>query len=180
MALEDPTHFSGIVSDGTGSLTNTDVLDLAGFDTKASVNYVGGTSFGVVIVSENNKVATIDVGANTTHWTKPVSDGHGGILIEDPVQNDVAPNANTSHAWSIAGADSFVFKSNPGLNAALDADHSPVWPEPDHPDSVGKLAQFLQNHDAAGLPTLPGLQDTVTPDSLKAQLLSHHNEFHFV
>ena len=55
-----------------------------------------------------------------------------------------------------------------------------AWPEPDHPDSAGKLAQFLQNHDAAGLPTLPGLQDSVTPDSLKTQLLSHHNEFHFV
>jgi hypothetical protein len=180
LALEDPTHFSGIVSDSTGSLTNTDVLDLAGFDTKASVNYIGGTSLGVVVVSENGKVATIAVGANTTHWTKPVSDGHGGILIEDPVQNDAAPNANTSHAWSTAGADSFVFKSSPGANAALDADHSPVWPEPDHPDSAGKLAQFLQTHDAAGLPNLPSLLDTVTPDSLKTQLLSHHNEFHFV
>ena len=83
------------------------MLDLAGFDAKASVNYIGGTSLGVVVVSENGKVATIAVGSNTTHWTKPVSDGHGGILIEDPVQNDAAPNANTSHAWSTAGADCF-------------------------------------------------------------------------
>jgi hypothetical protein len=180
LVLEDPTHFSGTVSDSSGNLTNTDVLDLAGFDTKASVNYIGTKAGGVVLVSEAGKLATIDVGANTTNWTKPVSDGNGGILIKDPVQNDAAPNVNTSHAWSTAGADSFVFKSNPGANAVLDADHSPVWPEPDHPDSAGKLAQFLQNHDAAGLPTMPGLQDTVTPDSLKTQLLSHHNEFHFV
>jgi 3-hydroxymyristoyl/3-hydroxydecanoyl-(acyl carrier protein) dehydratase len=180
LALEDPTHFRGIISDSTGSLTDKDVLDLAGFDTKASIIYVGGTSLGAVVVSENGKVATIAVGANTTHWTKPVSDGHGGILIEDPVENDAAPNANTSHGWSTAGADSFVFKTNPGANAALDAEHSPVWPEPDHPGSVAKLAQFLQNHDVAGLPTIPGLQDSVTPDSLKTQLLSHHNEFHFI
>jgi hypothetical protein len=30
-----------------------------------------------------------------THWTKPASDGHGGILIEDGVQSDAASNANT-------------------------------------------------------------------------------------
>ena len=197
LALENPTHFTGFVSDSTGSMTDKDVLDLAGFDTKASVTYVGGTSLGVVVVSENNKVATIAVGANTTHWTKPVSDGHGGILIEDPVQNDAAPNANAaatpaladnadkgtrapthdaSHAWSTA--DGFVFKTDPGANIVFDADHSPIWPEPDHPGSTGNVAQFLLNHAAAELTNIP--HDAGTPDSLKIQLLLHHNEFHFV
>jgi hypothetical protein len=201
LVLEDPTHFSGLVSDSTGNLTNNDVLDLAGFDTKASVIYLGGTSLGAVIVSENGKIATIEVGANTTHWTKPVSDGHGGILIEDPVENDVAPPANpgatpsmadntdkatqppahdASHAWSTAGADGFVFKIDPGANLAPDFGHGPAWLELGHSDSAGKVAQVMPNHDAAELPNPQALHDALTPDSLKAQLLLHHNEFHFV
>ncbi len=130
-----------------------------------------------------------------------MNDGHGGILIEDPVQNDAAPSADTgatpsiadntdkgtqppthdaSRAWSTACADSFVFKTDPGTNAALEAGHSPVWLELGYPDAGGKVAQVLQNHGAAELPNIPGLHDGVTPDGLKAQLLLHHNEFHFV
>jgi len=37
-----------------------------------------------------------------THWTKPVSAGHGAILIEDPVQSDAASNANAG-ASSVDG-----------------------------------------------------------------------------
>ena len=39
--LEDPTHFGGTISDSGGSMTAADVIDVAGFDTSASVSYSG-------------------------------------------------------------------------------------------------------------------------------------------
>jgi hypothetical protein len=130
-----------------------------------------------------------------------VSDGHGGILIEDPVQNDSTPNANNgatpsvadntnkgvqapaqdaSHAWSTASTDGFVFKADAGANSPFDAGHSPTWLDLGHSDTAGKAAQAMQSQDAAELPNLQALHDALTPDSLKTHLLSHHSEFHFV
>jgi len=129
LILKDPTHFSGIISDSTGSLTINDKVDLAGFDTTAKVSYFGTTSFGVVTVKESNH-ATVNllVGANSTHWSAPVSDGNGGILIHDPpastsdavdsmVMNDPGPaasgtivaNAPDQTLSSLAASDTFVF-----------------------------------------------------------------------
>jgi len=51
LVLEDPAHFSGTVSDSTGSMTSGDVLDLIGFDTGATVTYSGNGSGGTVTVT---------------------------------------------------------------------------------------------------------------------------------
>ena len=93
LVLEDPAHFNGTVSDATGSMTASDVLDLIGFDTDAHVSYNGDTSSGIVTVTEaGHTTANIKVAANSTHWTTtPVSDGHGGILIHDPPADDSSP-----------------------------------------------------------------------------------------
>ncbi|MEA2920982.1 MAG: large repetitive protein, partial [Bradyrhizobium sp.] len=85
LILKDPANFHGIISDSGGSLTTGDVLDLVGFDTNATVSYSGFKSGGFVTVSEtNHTTVSLQVGANSTHWSTPVSDGHGGILIHDP------------------------------------------------------------------------------------------------
>jgi hypothetical protein len=93
LVLEDPGHFSGTVSDSTGSMTSGDILDLIGFDTSATVSYTGSSSGGTVMVTESSHAtANIKVGPNSTHWTTtPVSDGHGGILIHDPPADDSSP-----------------------------------------------------------------------------------------
>ena len=53
LILKDPTHFTGIISDSGGSLTSTDVVDVAGFDTSASVSYSGIRSGGIVTVKRD-------------------------------------------------------------------------------------------------------------------------------
>ena len=85
LILKDPTHFTGTISDSSGSMTAADVVDLAGFDTGAHVSYFGNSSSGIVAVSEaGHATVHLNVGANSTHWSAPVSDGNGGILIHDP------------------------------------------------------------------------------------------------
>jgi hypothetical protein len=130
LILKDPTHFTGIISDSGGSLTSTDVVDVAGFDAGASVSYVGLKSGGIVTISETGHTAVnLIVGANSTHWSAPVTDGHGGILIHDPpadtsgqvlgsvVMDDPAPAATSTIVASApnqvltgtAASDTFVF-----------------------------------------------------------------------
>ena len=84
LILKDPTHFTGTISRSGGSLDNGDVIDVAGFDATATVSYKGTTSGGTMTISESNHTVTLDVGANSTHWSPGVTDGHGGILIHDP------------------------------------------------------------------------------------------------
>jgi hypothetical protein len=88
LILKDPTHFTGTISDssGSGSMTAADVIDVAGFDTSAHVVYSGTTSSGIVTISEaGHTTVHLNVGANSTHWSSPVSDSSGGgILIHDP------------------------------------------------------------------------------------------------
>ena len=85
LILKDPTHFSGTISDSGGSMTSTDVIDVAGFDTSASVSYSGTTSSGIVTISEaGHTTVQLHVGANSGNWNAPVTDGNGGILIVDP------------------------------------------------------------------------------------------------
>ena len=109
LVLKDPAHFTGTISDSGGSLTAGDVVDLAGFDTSASVTYSGNTSGGTVTVSEaGHTTAVLHVGANSTHWNTPVSDGHGGILIHDPPDDASAPTADggaapASDSQAVAG-----------------------------------------------------------------------------
>jgi phosphoribosylformylglycinamidine (FGAM) synthase PurS component len=81
LILKDPTHFTGTISDSGGSMTAADVIDVAGFDTSAHVGY----SSGIVTISETgHTTVNLHVGANSTHWSSPVTDGNGGILIHDP------------------------------------------------------------------------------------------------
>ena len=94
LVLEDPAHFNGTVSDSNGSMTTGDVLDLIGFDTNAHVSYSPNSVFnpssgGTVTVTESGHgTATIKVGQNSTHWSAPITDGHGGILIHDPPDDE--------------------------------------------------------------------------------------------
>src|SRR6185437_12447108 len=102
-------HFNGTVSDSTGSMTSGDVLDLIGFDTNAAVTYNGNGSGGTVTITEaGHTTAQIKVGANSTHWTAPVSDGQGGILIHDPPAEDNQPAP--VQTWANLAADGFAFK----------------------------------------------------------------------
>jgi hypothetical protein len=85
LILNDPTHFHGTISDGGGSMTAADVVDVAGFDANAHVSYSGSQSGGTVTIKESGHTTVhLTVGANSTHWSGPVSDGNGGILIHDP------------------------------------------------------------------------------------------------
>jgi fibronectin-binding autotransporter adhesin len=84
LILKDPTHFTGTISHSGGSLGIGDVIDVAGFDDAATVSYTGNESGGTVTISESHHTVTLHVGANSTHWSQGVSDGHGGILIHDP------------------------------------------------------------------------------------------------
>jgi VCBS repeat-containing protein len=192
LILKDPAHYSGIISDASGSMTEKDVLDLAGFDTDASVQYIGDTSGGILKISEaHHATAYIKVGANSTNWSTPVSDGHGGILIHDPPATDSPPSANADAApkpdvnadglWSATEGASFVFKIGLGRNLALDSGHSADPAQPNHQDAAGILPLFIAGaSDAqADLSLPPGSGQTNTPESIKALLLAHH-DFHFV
>ena len=98
LVLKDPAHFTGTISDSGGSLTTADVIDLAGFDTSASVTYSGDSSGGTVTVKEAGHQVVLKVGANSTHWGAPVTDNHGGILIHDPPDDAGAPTADGGSA----------------------------------------------------------------------------------
>ena len=93
LVLKDPTHFAGVISKSGGSLDAGDVVDVAGFDASATVDYSGTGTSGTVTISEaGHTTVHLHVGANSTHWSAPVSDGHGGILIHDPPDDSaVAP-----------------------------------------------------------------------------------------
>jgi hypothetical protein len=116
LVLKDPAHFTGTISDSGGSLTAADVIDLAGFDASASVKYSGTTSGGTVTVSEaGHTKAVLNVGANSTHWSAPVTDNHGGILIHDPPDDASAPTTDDGAApASGSQAVSGVVATDPG------------------------------------------------------------------
>ena len=203
LILKDPTHFTGIISDVGGSLTSTDVVDVAGFDTGASVSYSGFKWGGIVTISETgHTAANLIVGANSTHWSAPVTDGHGGILIHDPpadtsgqalgsvVMHDAGPAATgtivaggpnqilTGHAAS----DSFAFNfAGVGHTTVTDFDTAT--------DTLQFSSHLFANLQAALNATLDDghgdtvialdAHDTITLSGiLKAQL--HASDFHFV
>ena len=203
LILKDPAHFSGIISDSGGSMTAADVVDLSGFDTNASVSYSGNKSGGTVTVSEaNHATAHLQVGANSTNWSNPVSDGHGGILIHDPpddaggqpagdaVTQDpgAAPSQSivaTAPNQTLTGAavsDNFVFNfasvgrdTVTNFHSATDTLHfaSPIF--------ANALAALNATHDDGLGNTVVALDghDTVTLSGvLKAQL--HATDFHVV
>jgi autotransporter-associated beta strand protein len=173
LVLENPSQFSGTVSDGTGSMTTGDVLDLIGFDTGAHVSYSGNSSGGTVTVTETGRTtAHIKVGANSTHWSTPVSDGHGGILIHDPPADD-SPSA-PAQPWTHLASDGFAFK--PDLDGgALAGD---LGLHPNHPDHSG-LAPFADPfaHEGQSSGTAP-FEGLPIPQDIKA-LLAHQHDFHF-
>ena len=203
LILKDPTHFTGIISDGGGSLTSADVVDVAGFDTGASVSYFGLKSGGIVTISETGHTAVnLIVGANSTHWSAPVTDGHGGILIHDPpadtsgqalgsvVMHDPAPAASSTIVASgpnqiltgNAASDTFAFNFT-GVGHTTVTDFHPAT---DTLQFSGQLFADLQaalnaTHDDGHGNTVVALDghDTITLSGiLKAQL--HASDFHFV
>jgi hypothetical protein len=141
------------------------------------------------------------VGENSTHWTTPVSDGHGGILIEDPagspadqgippmVMHDPGPAAATPIVASApnqtliggSGSNAFVFNfANIGQDTVTNF----------HPDTdtlqfntpLFANAQAILNatqDDGHGNTVITlDAHDTITLTGvLKAQL--HAADFHF-
>jgi len=198
LILKDPTHFTGTISDSGSSLTSGDVLDLAGFDTTASVTYASG----VVTVSESgHTTAHLHVGANSGNWSAPVTDGDGGILIHDPpasasdavggvVMNDPGPAASSTIVASapnqtlsgLAASDTFVFNF-----AAVGQDtvtnFRPATDTLQFSGSIFANAQAILNatQDDGHGNTVVALDahDTITLSGvLKAQL--HVSDFHVV
>jgi hypothetical protein len=199
LILKDPSDFSGIISDSGGSLTAADKIDLAGFDTGASVHYFGTTSGGIVSVSEtDHSPVFLFVGANSTHWSAPVSDGQGGIVIHDPpddaaagsVAQDPGPapgqtivaSAPNQTLTGLAASDNFVFNfANIGHGAV--ANFHPATDTLQFASPIFANAQAVLNathDDGLGntVVTLDG-HDTVTLSGVvKAQL--HVADFHVV
>ncbi len=202
LILQDPTHFSGIISDSGGSMTPTDLIDVAGFDTGALVSYSGTTSGGIVTISEaGHTTVKLQVGANSTSWSAPVADGNGGILIHDPpvdsgqalagvIMQDPGPAASSTIVASapnqtltgFAASDNFVFNfAGVGHTTVTDF----------HPDSdtlqfkspifASALAAFNAALDDGHGNTVIAIdaQDTITLNGVhKAQL--HASDFHVV
>lgn len=181
LILKDPSHFYGTISDSAGSMSGDDVLDLAGFDTSARVSYIGTAAGGIVKVTQaHHATALIHVGPNSTHWSAPVSDGHGGILIHDP-PDDVstpAPCPELLSAMGLTGNNSFVF------NSAADTfiDHVPDA-DPIHIGSSNFAGLVLpepiiSDHDTPGV---TADADTANLHNvLKMPFLPHQGDFHFV
>ena len=201
LILKDPTHFTGTISDSGGSLGSGDVLDLAGFDATASVTYSGTTAGGTVTVSEANHVSAIlHVGANSTHWTQPVSDGHGGILIHDPPDDGSPPMGNggdvpVAHAvtadtsvsaaanlWNGrgAGSDQFVFSPNFGKDTIADFPPGTESIPVDH-HTFASVAALLGGAQSS-VPDVVITADAYDAITLKnaslSQLTSHQGDFH--
>ncbi len=201
LVLKDPTHFTGIISDSGGSLTNSDVVDVAGFDATASVVYNGTAASGTVTISEaNHETVTLHVGANSTHWSAPVTDGNGGILIHDPVDdaggqaagpvvaNAPGPAASQTVVASVpnqtlsgfAASDNFVFNFA-GLGHDTVTDFHPATDTLQFASSIFANAQAALDatHDDGLGNTVVALDghDTITlAGVLKAQL--HFVDFH--
>jgi fibronectin-binding autotransporter adhesin len=203
LILKDPTHFTGIISDSGGSLTSADVVDVAGFDTGASVSYFGLKSGGIVTISETGHTAVnLIVGANSTHWSAPVTDGHGGILIHDPpadtsgqaldsvVITDPGPAATSTIVASgpnqiltgNAASDTFAFNFI-GVGHTTVTDFHPATDTLQFSNQLFADLQAALNatHDDGHGNTVVALDahDTITLNGiLKAQL--HASDFHFV
>ena len=203
LILKDPTHFTGIISDGGGSLTSADVVDVAGFDSGASVSYFGLKSGGIVTISETGHTAVnLIVGANSTHWSAPVTDGHGGILIHDPpadtsgqaldsvVITDPGPAASSTIVASgpnqiltgNAASDTFAFNFT-GVGHTTVTDFHPATDTLQFSNQLFADLQAALNatHDDGHGNTVVALDghDTITLSGiLKAQL--HASDFHFV
>jgi hypothetical protein len=202
LILKDPAHFSGTISDSGGSMTSADVVDVAGFDTSATVSYAGTASSGTVTVSEAGHTSVhLKVGANSTHWSIPVTDGDGGILIHDPpapasmavvpvAVTDPAPAATstivahgpdqilTGHAAS----DTFAFNFT-GVGQTTVTDFHPATDALQFSDHLFANLQAALNatHDDGHGNAVIALDahDTITLSGiLKAQL--HASDFHFV
>jgi hypothetical protein len=201
LILKDPTHFSGIISDSGGSLTSTDVVDVAGFDTSASVSYSGSTSSGTVTISEaGHMTVQLHVGANSGNWGSPVTDGDGGILIVGSpasasqavagmIMNDPGPAAsmivasapNQTLAGS-AASDTFVFNfAGVGHNTVTDFHPDSDTLQFKNPIFASALAAFNAAVDDGHGNTVIAIDshDTITLSGvLKAQL--HASDFHVV
>jgi hypothetical protein len=162
LILKDPASFHGIISDSGGSLTIGDVLDLAGFDTNAKVTYSSSIFGNFVQVSEaNHTTVSLQVGANSGNWSKPVSDGHNGILIHDPpAESDIATTDTGTMAQagqSVTGvimldpgpapadSENFVFNFNGPAPGTMTDFHPTEQAEVTKPIVIG--AELFPPHD---------------------------------
>jgi hypothetical protein len=201
LILKDPTHFSGTISDSGVSMTPTDLIDVAGFDTGASVSYLGTTSGGIVTIIESGHTTVhLTVGANSTSWGAPVSDGDGGILIHDPpvdsgqtlsgvIMQDPGPAGSTIVATApnqtltgIGASDTFVFNfATVGHTTVTDFDPDSDTLQFKSPIFESALAALNAAQDDGHGNTVIAIDahDTVTLSGvLKAQL--HGADFHVV
>ena len=185
LALKDPAHFSGTISDRGGGMTSADVVDVAGFDASATVSYSGTTSHGIVTISEADHTSVhLKVGANSTNWSIPVADGDGGILIHDPPASTstVVASGPNQILTGNAASDTFAFNFS-GVGHTTVTDFHPVTDMLQlSSDLFANLESALNaTHDDGHGNTVIALDahDTITLNGIvKAQL--HASDFHFV
>ena len=180
-------------------MTSADVVDVAGFDTSATVSYSGTTSGGTVTISEAGHTSVhLKVGANSTDWSAPIADGDGGILIHDPsppTSEAVAPTNPAPAASSTivasgpnqiltgnAASDTFVFNF-PDVGLTTVTDFHPATDSLQFSSHLFANPQAALNatHDDGHGDTVIALDahDTITLHGiLKAQLQA--SDFHFV
>jgi hypothetical protein len=185
LILKDPAHFSGTIFDSGGSMTSADVVDVAGFDTSATVSYSGTTSHGIVTISEADHTSVhLKVGANSTHWSAPVTDGDGGILIHDPPASTstIVASAPNQILTGNAAGDTFAFNFA-GVGHTTVTDFHPVTDMLQFSSDLFANLQTALNatHDDGHGNTVIALDahDTIALNGIvKAQL--HASDFHFV
>jgi hypothetical protein len=171
-------------------MTANDVVDVTGFDASAQVSYSGNHSGGTVTIKESGHTTVhLTVGANSTHWSGPTSDGHGGILIQDPPDSgsgpaDTSTIAVTAPNQTLTGnavSDTFVFNFASVGNATVTNFHAAT-------DTLQFSSQLFANVQAAlnatqddghgnTLITLDAHDAITLSGVVKAQL--HASDFHF-
>ena len=108
LTLDHSTQFTGTIYglSGNGDPSSSDILDLKdiSFGSATKVSYSGGTSGGVLTVSDaQNHTAHITLAGDYTHSTFNLSsDGNGGTLVIDPPVDGFNFSAATSQFGSTA------------------------------------------------------------------------------
>jgi FecR protein len=208
LILNDPTHFSGTISDSGGSMTAADVLDLHGFAAATTTASTGNGSFNsttdtttlTVTDSSDHLTETFTLAGNLSGSTWTVTnDGNGGANVVDPpapANLAVVPTAVLNQA-----ASSTIVVSGPNQmltgNAVSDTfafnfanvGHATVTDFHPATDTLQFSSQLFANIQAALNATHDDghgnavialdAHDTITLSGiLKAQL--HASDFHFV
>jgi hypothetical protein len=204
LILNDPTHFTGTISDSLGSMTAADVIDLHGFAAATTTASTGNGSFNrttdtttlTVTDSSDHQTETFTLAGNLSHSTWTVTDdGNGGANIVDPPGISIPVAATNPAASSTivasgpnqiltgnAASDTFAFNFA-GVGHATVTDFHPTTDMLQFNSQLFANVQAALNatHDDGHGNTVIALdaQDTVTLNGIiKAQL--HASDFHFV